>query len=700
MNLGQTSCERPNRLLLFMCSIQFTVLIAVVLDVVIVRQVIGFLYLTFIPGITIMNLLKIDNLDTAESIAFSMGLSIAFLMCVGLLTNELGPLIGVSKPLSSINLTVVISSIVIFLLFILHYREREALFPLGITKPEPITLLVLLLPLLSITGVLLVNICPENNFLLLLMIMAIAGLTLLVLSKKTISRNLYSLLIISVAIALLFHSSLFSNHLNGWDIQHEYRFFKSTKLSSFWVSNIYDKFQPLLSVSVLPTVYSNILNIEGEWIYKIIYPIVFSFVPLLLYKLYHTWIDEKKAFLSTFFFMANQIFYTEMLSLSRQMVAELFYVLLIFTILNKKISYLNKSICFTLFGFALVVSHYAISYIFIFIIASTWFFLFFFKEKSRNITSRLVILYFAMSFSWYIYIGASGTFNELVSSLDYIFRSGFAEFFNIESRGSTVLMGLGMESLQSYVHLVGRFFAYVTEFFIVIGFIASMTKRKKTFSMEYNIILFFNMMILGMCVLLPYFAGRLGMSRFYHISLLFLAPLCIVGGETVFRLVSKNEVHNLRFVSVILVSYFLFQTGLVYEIAGVESWSIPLSKYRFDSTKYISQGLINEQDVFGLSWLSAHEGNGTEIIYSDSLTRSLLLTGGYGMFPSARTRDLESNTTEILTNGVVYLRWANIFYELMGMEASEWNTTKYISSTLLGLNKVYSCGGCEIYKRP
>ena len=73
--------------LAFILLIQSIVYVTVLLDVPVARQIIGFLYLTFIPGIIIIKLLKIDELDRLEMVLFSIGLSVAFLMLAGLSIN-------------------------------------------------------------------------------------------------------------------------------------------------------------------------------------------------------------------------------------------------------------------------------------------------------------------------------------------------------------------------------------------------------------------------------------------------------------------------------------------------------------------------------------------------------------------------------------------------------------------------------------
>ena len=679
-------------------------LIFVALNIAVARQIVGFVYLTFIPGFIILKILRVKNLDITETIMISLGLSIVFLIIMGVFTNELGRLIGFSQPLSLVVLMATAVLITFLLSLFAYIRDGKIKFSTETKiKLDPLILIGLSVPVLGILGAILSTI-QECNLLLLLMILVISFLMILTFMKKIVPTERYPFILILIAVGLLFHSALMTPQLNGFDVQHEYRFMQATVLRAHWIPTIYDKFQPLLSVSVLPAIYWEILNIDGVWILKIVYPLIFAFVPVVLYKLWRIWVNERTAILSVFFFMANSVFFTEMLTLGRQMIAELFYVLLFFTLFNKKMNKMNRLICFAFFSFALVSSHYAVSYIFGFIVFLTWLIFFLLKKNfelaNGHVRIGLVMLFVSILLLWYIFVASSATFDELLRMGDFVYRNTLTEFFNPGSRGSTVLAGIGFTTPPTPLHLVGRAFFYATEAFIVIGFITQVINRnKRIFEPEYLVVLSLNMILLAMAIILPGFAGNLGMERLYHIVLLSVAPLCILGAEALFVFISKSKNKTLAsgVALVVLVPYFLFQTGFIYEIAGVQSWSIPLSKYRFDMPQYIGQGLIEERDIFGVKWLSIHDFNGTARIFSDEITDSILVRGGYGMFPLSRTEAIVSNTTRIESNGIVYLRWANIAYGTMGTEFKG-NVTEYLESTFSDLSKIYSNGGCEMYK--
>jgi len=709
MDSGQVHVARSKGLAITALILLFSFLVSVAFNIAVARQVFGFLFLTFVPGLLLIRVLKIDRLDAIENVLFSVGLSLSFLMIIGVLVNAIGPTMGIQEPLSVIPLMLLITIVILALFLFSYFRGTSLKLPeMGEVTAMHVTLVMvcLVLVILSVIGAYLVNVRPANNLVLIIMIFAIALLLGFSLFNRLIPSHFYPLILAAIAIALLFHSSLISNHLNGFDVQFEYYSIKTTVTNSQWYPNIYSKFQPLLSISILPAIYWNVLNIEGVWLSKIVYPLLFAFISLILYKLYRIWLSEKIAFLSVFLFMASNMFYTEMLTLDRQIVAELFFALLLLLFFTRKISTLSKSLCFIIFSFALVASHYAIAEIFLGIILLTWFIFHFIGKRNgatANIRIHLIAIFTTILFSWYIYVSSGAIFNELINMVDYVYRNTFTEFFNPESRGGTVLLGIGIGNAPpSMLNFTGRAWGYAIEILIIIGFIYLLIKRQNIFDKEFSIVLFVNMSLLALSIILPAFAGSLGMTRLYHVVLLSVSPLCIIGIRAIsdFVFKSRKEFFTLAMAILILIPFFLFQTGVIYEIARVESYSIPLSGYRFDSSQYLGLGIIETTDISGVRWLSLHELSGSATIYSDVITDSILIRGGYGMFSPNQTEPITSNTTQISSNGIVYLRYYNLFYDLVAGDSFQWDALSYVNSTLIYTNKIYSNGMCEIYEKP
>jgi len=721
MNLGRRD------FLVTVLAIQFGALLFTVLDVSVARQIVVFLYLLFVPGMILLRILRLREMNAAETLLFSTGLSVAFLMLIGLLMNVLYPLIGISRPLTSSLLLATVSGIVLVLSLINYVQEKSFLAGVSTSisdlRISPQALFLVCLPFLSIIGTMLVNTSGDSTILLLLII-AISGVVISsVLSGKLVPSRLFPLVILSISISLLFHASLVSKYLIGYDVFREYYVFRLTNDAAYWNPVIWNRFiapttsdintyNAMLSVTILPTIYSQLLNMEGIWIFKIIYPILFSLVPLGLYEIYKKQMRELPAFLSVFFFMASSLFYSrETLSIGRQMVGELFLVLLLYLVFDKKMATSRRPVLYIIFGAALVVSHYSLSYLFMFFVlfAMTFrYFLHFMKNTALKINKALtltsIMSFMAMSLSWYIYTSASAPFEAFVKTITSVVSSIFIEPFNPGTRDPLVLRTFGIGTF-SFLQEFGRYVQNVTQFFILLGFIRLVTKRKELkFELEYVVMSTASLAIIFMCIFLPYFSTGLNMSRFYHLSLFLLAPLCVLGGEILFNWLwklknvlsphlkdvsYKKENYKLLCVSVILITFFIFEVGFVYEVTGDISHSVPLSMSRVNKVE-LYETYTYEQGFFSAKWLSKN-ADSTLKVFAD-VSNDLI---AYGKVPLGGIFRL-STYSELGVGEYVYLGHLNINEGIIiGVDGIK-NITEF-SYLLSRADKIYSNGASDIY---
>jgi uncharacterized membrane protein len=699
MNKSNVPHPKPDQLSVAVLVAQIALWFTVIFNLPIAREVLGFVYLTFLPGFALLRVLKL-KLETVESILFAVGLSIGFLMAVGLFMNLLGPLIGISTPLSLVPLMVVTNAIVIILLF-LEWRNHEY-HGFYISRKKLVTcgLILCAILILSVAGTLLVASPPHtDNSILLLMLISISVLVgLAAFSKKLVPAELYPLILFVVGLALLFHVSLFSNYIIGGDIFGEYSAFRLTAINSYWNPAIAGKLYAMLSITILPTIYSAVLGLDGTWILKMVYPLIFAFVPLGLYQLFKFRVSKEVAFFSVFFFVSNMVFFTEMAELARQMIGELFYILLFLTLFSNNVKGSARWLLFAVFSFGLVVSHYAMAYIFLGLIFVVWL-VGFLRKRKTIVTAGMVAMFAILTFAWFIYASAASTFDDLLRAANTVSSNFVSDFFNPQSRGTQVLQGIGASGINTFWHIIGRYIYYVTEALIIIGFLSLLLKKRRSFlNDEFNLLVFCNILLLGACIAIPNFAGTFNVTRFYHVTLFFLAPFCVLGGIDILTLLSRKKVKQkyllLLLVLVVIVPFFLFQTGVVYETAGEESYSLPLSAYRFDRVKlYYGIGVIAESEVYGGKWLANHK-DATVSIYADFTARGLLT------YCDLQNTVWLSLGTPIMAGSYVYLRQYNIYDQIIFNAFGPTNTfnSTQIIPQLEMTSKIYSDGLCEVYK--
>ncbi|MBS7646610.1 DUF2206 domain-containing protein [Candidatus Bathyarchaeota archaeon] len=676
--------------------------IIVFFDIPVIRQILLFAYLTFVPGYLIVKLFRF-NFNHFETLIFSVGFSVAFLMLTGLALNELGYIAGISQPLSTFPLLIMLNNAILALVLLTYWRnEASSLTNISFSLAKWIA--PLLVPLiLSVVGAMFVGVYG-NNLLLLLMILAISLVAAFLTLKAVVPSTVYVFAVFIIGVSLLLHSLLVSRYITtfGSDVSLELFVFRNTLESGYWNSvppAHWDvglgRLNGMLSITILPTVYSNILGLDSTWVFKLVFPLIFAFAPLCLYQIWRKSFGAKWAFVSAFFFMATAPFYTELLGLNRQMVAELFFTLLLFILLDKRLSGLQRIVSFTFFGFGLVVSHYGLAEIFLFLIVFALVCLLVSRQRSNNLTVSMVVLFFVIMFAWYIYTSRASVFESFLDYGEHVYQR-LGEFFNLESRGKTVLRGLGLESPPTIWNAISRFFVYATEFLIIVGFASLFFRRNNMINLrkENFILISWAMGFLAALIIVPGLANTMNMTRFYHVLLSLLAPLCTLGATFITEIICRRKGKKI-YASVLLVfilmPYFLFQSGFVYEITNSQSWSLPLSMHRLGIRLHASFGVVTSQEVHSSLWLSQYFYAERSSLFADFHIFSALV--GYGKIVSIMKL---TNTTKPMEGSYIYFGKLNTVYGMVFAQ-DVWNSTDILKSNFEYSDNFYSNGECEIF---
>jgi uncharacterized membrane protein len=600
----------------------------------ILRELVGYIYLTFVPGILTLRILRLHKLDNIESLLYSSGISISILMFLGLLINTLYPYFRIQKPLSFAPIIISIYFVTIILLILCYIRDRDYSCENYVEIKDLLNYriyILCLIPFLSLFGTYLVSIY-NNNIVLLLLILIIATIPLLVGFNKLLYEDLYPLAVFVISISLLYHASLISQYLWGTDIHTEYFVSNLVQTSGFWNPNKYGSLYSLLSLNILSPIYSILLDMDTKWVLKIIFPFIFSFLPLGLYKILQEQTNAKIAFFSSFFFMSVTPFYTIMLEVPRQEVAEFFFILYFLLMVSDSINIVNKKILSIIFAFSLVVSHYGLACIYIFSLAFSWLILsiikrypnfdvFYLKNistKKEILTSNFTILVLAFTILWYMTVSESSVFQAIIGigkNIVITFFSGALDKNDVESLSILTMDTVSpLHSITKYLHLVSQLFISIGIFSVL--FLKLDMKFRKEF-LAYSItFLFITMFIL----IAPNSSSVMGITRLYPVLLLSLSqflPLgCIFAIYTLLRSVNKAKKNfqdiSFKCLSVFLSVFILFNSGFMYQIANDHPQSISL-----DSKLLHPRFVYNDGDMNGLTWLLKYIDKEKSTIYSD-----------------------------------------------------------------------------------
>lgn len=641
-------------------------------DIPLLRQIVGFIFLTFIPGMFILRVFRIHNIGLIESLLYSVALSIAFIYFTGLFANFVLPLLDISKPISLLPITAILI-IFTFILGLLAYKRDKGFSPLPgnlSIKDIPLSfyLLLLLLPLLTVLGTQLVN-AYQNNIVLLFLLGLIACIVGLV-SFRQLPEEAYSLTIIMISISLLFFVSLISPQLWIHDIHRQYYFEHIVLNYGYWESSIRDNYNTCLSLVMLCPIYSLITGMSDVWVFKIILPLITSLMPAALFMTFSYQIEIKKAFLATFFFIAvpGGLIGWEC-SPGREAPAKLFIILLVLLMIDKQLDNFKKTVLSIIFSISLILTHYSSAYIYMAFLGIGWLLLQLIKHNnllqrlyclSDNYTAQrsllnsgIILLLFIFGLTWYMNVANASAFEAVVNIGNTVYSS-LTEFFSPAGREQAVLTGLGMGFFEA--NTLSKFFRilqYTTELLIVVGFITLLLKPQRShFQIEFFSLSIGAALLLFLSIFVPGFSIHLGFRRIYNFALLFLAPFCILGVEvitniifkSIYKFISKNSLtirkltlninnnlHPLQILTlIVLIPYFLFTSGFIPTIIGsysesqtLNSASIVLGPYRTD------RWIFSKQEISAANILWKNLPNNS-VVYADLYGASLLWQQLYG----------------------------------------------------------------------
>jgi uncharacterized membrane protein len=702
--------------------------VSVFLDISILRQCVGFIFLTFLPGFVIFRALSIKIESVAVKVSLYVSLSVASVMLIGLLVNSLYPLLGISAPLSSLPLMITISAFTLAIFIPSQIRETDInsnkdsqLFQ-GKINIEGVILCVgsILLLILSIVGAL--------YDIPLLMVYAIGGTAIVFASSvflyKRVPLRYYIFALFVVSLSLPLQTSLVTGHIMGWDIFREYSVFERVRAAEVWVAPgvvlSYDPISDLnsiLSVTILPTVYSTVLNFGGELVFKVIYPFIFCFVPIFLFKTYEEQSGKIVALLSAFFFVAEpmNLYGLAPLSLARETISYLFLSAIIFCFVKQEMDLKTRKFLVLIFWSGLVVSHYSLAFLSLFMIVFVFMAMRVRARKDSMVSLALVLCIFGITFSWYMYV-ATPPLNNLATALQNVASKLTTDLFNLQNRvdpGMTPLSPTAQAmSLNGLVH---KIVVYVSEFFVVVGAMILLIKPNEfKFRPVFRWMAIFAGFLLAVCLVVPNVAPTLNYMRFYRYSMSFLAPLFILGGLYflgLFRkILSHNPIRNgfvfrdfrLRVLTIILVVFFLFRSGFVNTVTNDYPYSYSLDFDRMkESTFFVAGGslynvYVPEQDLYCAKWLALQISN-SSLVYAD-----------YGMGVTTLTAFTRLNRQNIdyITNGTqqkpksyIFLRSFNALGGLVAIEQGYFNLSALSPSPTQNC-EIYSNGASEVYFAP
>ncbi len=693
-----------NRALSFIIILMLLTDIVVLFNVPFLRPVLTFIFLTFIPGMLILEILKINISNILKRIVLSVGLSVSFLMLLGLILNSFYPYI--LKPLSLYPLLISLNILVTLLIFAAYKVNGDRLnienINLDLNFKSNLSSMVIfpiLFPFMAILGTYLMNVQQNNVILLLLMFIIPLYIIILIYLRNKISNFTFPFSLWMIGLTLLLVHGLTSFNLIGRDVHQEFYCFQLTLENFHWnLFSYYDPYNACVSITILPTIYHVLLNISPEYVFKLVFALIGSIIPMITYFVFKKFIKRTYAFYASLFFIF-QIFFIFLLGAVRQEFGFIFFFLAVMVYFDTEIRDIAKKIIFSIFIFSVLISHYTTAYIAItlmlLILITPFIENLVLKRKLTFINLDVILIILFLTFIWYIF-AAQVQFESGASAVTATVSSGGNGGSSVASSsgGSSLLLavfGIGLKSTANWISVIVNDLT-----FIFIGFgLLSITWKFKYYinkiGLQYLVGIYVSILLLVTVVLFPFASQLYGAERLFIQLLIFLAPVFVIGIISATKIIRIPRAKHVVILA-ILISLFVCNTNLHAHFLGT-----PYSPYFDNSGAARDEYFIHNEEIVAANWLSNYGLNKTKI-NSDLITKTRL---GYA--------NINSNSSFLLENvtpsGYLFLGYANVISgkmyksdgELRNMDnTTAMNIDKYMH-LFLGKSRIYDNGFSRIY---
>jgi uncharacterized membrane protein len=508
--------------------------------------------------------------------------------------------------------------------------------------------------------------------------------------------------------------ALRSDHLVGVDIHNEYYLFLRTIDSGIWQQthsddSVFRLLDACLSISILPAVYQSILNIDSELLFKLLYPIIFSISPLIVYITSKRLLESFPAMLASIFFMSQLGFIWASYN-PRTSTAVLFFALSTMVIFHAQIDKVARDILFIIFSYSCILAHYSTTYIFFLILIFIWMVMqsrtiyaklqcmkfahgcrnhFLDTATNNRISVRMLLLFLTMIIFWYVVV-TGGPFYSLKEFVLATYIS-LPQMFNMESKGVGIAQAFGVGlDLKQVPQVMTVAFTWLTVIFLSVGVFSMIADRlgfKTLFSAKRPDPELFILSIASFCILaasltLPYIGRAYGVDRLYIQMMVISSPFSVIGSTAIARSLHIGRSHLLLLA--VLIPSLLCNTGAMHQIFAIDK-VITLNSHG----QMFDELYVHDQETYAARWINEESEEWTDI-YSDFLGTNRLTSQGSIQSPIYMEDLIEKHSAPDI--GYIYIRYCGAVNGRLLDSNRRWHNTSY-QLQLEMMNLIYDNGG-------
>ena len=693
--------------ILLVIFLLFLMDLSVIFNIPFLRPAFTFLFLTFIPGILILQILRLNKIELLKKMVLWVGLSLAFLMITGIILNTLYPILitplSLIPVLITLNIFIILLSVIVYLRNSATFNESFGDYKFSLDDKLYFPLIFpFIFPILAVLGTYLMNI-SQNNILLLIMLLLIPlYLIVVVVLRDRIHPATYAFALWLIGLSLLLMQGLTSSNLMGRDVHEEYYCFQLVQYYSHWdLNNYYNSINACLSVTILPQVYQVISGLGGEYVFKLFMALIGSVTPLIVYLVARKYLVSKYAFLGALLFIF-QLFFLSLLGAVRQEIATIFFFLAVLVIFDFEMSKWPRKLLIIIFLFSMLISHYSTAYVAFILILPILLWPFFDKlirERRLDFTNfDLILISLALIIIWYVLVAkvqfASGA--EVVAQTVQTAASsgGVSTSSLVSTRGAYVLgvLGVVLKNLPNTVSVIANDLIFATIILGLLGILRKYRYYHEKFKMQFLIGIIISIALLILFVTLPYISIAYDVVRLFFQLIIFLAPVFVIGGIVISRLIKKPK-WDVYVLLILLLFLFTCVTYLQYSALGE-----PYSPYYENNSIIRQEEFIYNSELVSAQWLYQNRVDNLTI-YSDGSDNSRFLTAYGNNINNVNLNGSFFGWNQSINQGYIYLGYVNVNNnQVIDIDTDIIRVDiKPYSNLFKGKSIIYDDGGSQIW---
>ena len=455
----------------------------------------------------------------------------------------------------------------------------------------------------------------------------------------------YPFLLYGGALGLLFHNSLVSDYVSGYDIHIELFLAKNVLHSGSWDVTYLSKINGMLSIVILAPATASVSGLGLVDLFKWVYPAIFAGVAPVLFLIGRRLFRAKTAFLTTFVFVGTFVFYTELLQVARQEIAEFLIAifLMVLTAWSSSAGW-RRTFLIIFLLVSIICAHYGSAYLLILLLGAGMLLAVVLRPLvgsqplRQGVSPFTFVLTAGFLYIWYNTVAGSSSFYDFT-------WIGFGVMRDFSTRLLDPGAAQGLSIIQanlSPMREVTKGLHILIQLLMIAG-VFSHLRRSKVESRwtPQFLVSCCALALLAATIALPGVGNAFNTSRIYHFAqflLIFYVPQGLSATKNLFTRLSRKELTGatgLKVSAVFLGAFLIFNSGLMYKAFHDPPASLALDEHVDDPRFTVGE-------VTGGRFLSSVAPN--SFVLGDAY-RQLLLRGFYQESRVSPLPDLSHNLT-------------------------------------------------------